>query len=287
MKLSIDSFSFHLHFGRHWFKPSVNYDLKWYCNKSRELGVDGIHVDPCHIDLQKDLSWLKDYLVKHSMFIELGGSGSSIQNLAPQIAAAKKLGSKILRTFIRGDCSAGRKESAKNAMRAKKELSESVKLAEDEGVIIAVEDHLDVFLDDMRRLMEIDSPYLGICYDSGNFAAVGEDPVNALRVLLERVVCTHLKDYCLPEKYADAIPFGLTGNKYHFCALGDGLLPVEQIVDILLSSKGKNTHVTIEIHTPLRKSIGEKELLDFEMNNATKSINIAKKIGEKYSKLSE
>ena len=273
MKFAIDSFSYHLHFGKHWFTPTHPVDLKWYCETSKKLGAKGIHVDPFHIDLDKDTEWLSEYLAANNMYIELGGAGVDIETLKPQLLTAQKLGSPILRTFIDGDCSKGRAYTKQNALKAKELLKESVKLAEDLNVIIAVEDHIDLFLDDMLILMEIDSPCLGTCYDSGNYMAVGEDPLNALEKLIDRVVCTHLKDMCQTNRYTDAETFGINNHKGHFCAIGDGILPAKKITDILKEKKGNDLKLTLEIHTPYRKSLSEKDLLDFEINNIVRSVN--------------
>ena len=282
MKFAIDSFSFHLHFGMHWFKPTNPINLKWYCETCKKFGSDGLHIDPCHIDIKNDVEWLKEYTVQNNMYIELGGMGIDINKLKPQLLAAKTLNSPILRTFIGGNCAKGRNETHINAKKAKKKLIESVKLAEDLGIIIAIEDHLDVFLEDMLLLMEIDSPNLGVCYDSGNFMAVGEEPVNALNKLIDRVVCTHLKDMCSADTYNDAETFGLLNHQGHFCAVGDGLLPVEEIIDILHEKKGNDINLTLEIHTPYRTSLTEPKLLQFEFDNAHKSADyISRIINEK------
>jgi len=278
MKLAIDSFSYHLHLGKHWYQPSGDYDLRWYCDTSRSLGADGLHIDPAHIDVTTDVEWLGEYARRHGMYVELGASGVSAEQLAAPLAAAKRLGSRVLRTFIGGTCADGREATAARARAARDELARAVEIAERCDVCIALEDHGDVFLDDVLTILEVDSPYLGLCYDSGNFAAVGEDPVEALQAVVDRVVCTHLKDICGAEKFPDAEPFGPPGKGFHFCALGDGELPLERIVQILGDTHGDKMHVTIEIHSAFRRSLDEQRLLAFEADNVARSVAYAREV---------
>ncbi len=278
MKLAIDSFSHHLHLGKHWFRPTRPRDLRWYCETSRALGADGLHIDPAHVDLSRDVDWLAEYTGRHGLYVELGAWGTSPEQLAAPLAAAERLGSRVLRTFIGGSCADGPNATAERARAARDDLARSVELAERHNVCIAVENHGDVFLPDMLTLLELDSLHLGVCYDSGNFAAVGEDPVEALEALLGRVVCTHLKDACPAERFPDAKAFGPPGAGLHFCALGDGELPLARVVKMLRRAKGDDAHITLEVHSPYRRSLAEDELLAFEADNVARSVTYAREV---------
>ncbi len=279
LRFAVDTFSFHLNFGKHWFKPSSPCDLKWYCETSRRLGASGLHIDPYHIDLENDTEWLREFASKNGMYIELGAGGTAPERLKTSIQAASTLGSKVLRTFTGGKCSEGRKATAKAARKTAGELVESTKIAEDYGVALALENHFDLFLEDLTFLMEeIDSEYLGICYDSGNFAACGEDVLKAFEILKDKIFCTHLKDVCAVGRYPDADPVGLPGAECHFCALGEGTLPIKEIISKIIDSKGRSFNFTIEIHSPFRRSLTEEELLKFEYENIVKSVEFVENI---------
>ena len=72
-------------------------------------------------------------------------------------------------------------------------------------------------LDEVKAVLDgIQSPALGTNLDVGNYAANGQDVVEAIRILGERVIYTHLKD----------VTPGTPGATY----LGDGRLPIAQIV---------------------------------------------------------
>jgi len=278
VKLAIDSFSYHLHLGRHWFAPSQPRGLRWYCDTCRALEADGLHIDPAHIDLGRDADWLARYADRYGLYIELGASGTSPEDLAAPLAAAERLGARVLRTFIGGTCSDGRQATAARARAARDHLARAVEAAGRHNVCIAVENHGDLFLDDLLGILEVESPYLGVCYDSGNFAAVGEDPVEALEALLDRVVCTHLKDVCPAARFPDAPVFGPPGARLLFCALGDGSLPFPHIVDRLRQTKGPDARITIEIHSPYRRDLDEAELLAFESDNVARSVAYARDV---------
>lgn len=262
MKIAIDSFSFYKHFGKHWYIPSKPYDIKWYCRKCVELGADGLHIDPYHYDLSKDIKWIHDFAEKHDLYVELGASGTTKEELFPYIEAAKKLGCKVLRTFVGGSCLDGRDVTNLRTKTAVRNLEHVLPYAEDAGVILAVENHGDIFIDDMKILMDVKSDYLGICYDSGNFAFTGEDPVKAVDIFSDKIVCTHLKDVCTASSIPDAKPFETIDEPIHFCALGEGNLPMDKIIRLLQSTGIER--ITLEICTSAVNGIDEKVQLEME-----------------------
>ncbi len=278
MKLAVDSFSYHLHFGKHWFAPSEKYDLLWYCDICKKLKLDGLHIDPMHIDLDTDVKWLKEYADKNKMYIELGGIGTSIKSLYKSINAAHYLGSKVLRTFIGGSMGEGREAEEMKVKKAKADLVESIRIAEEYNIIIALENHADISLENLRDVLDINSPFLGLCYDAGNFYSVGDDPLEAVKMFADKIVCTHLKDVCPPDTYDDAETFGSGDHKTHFCALGEGQMPLKEIMDVIRKAKGNDFNITLEIHTPYRKSLREEALLNFEIENVNKSVDYARNI---------
>jgi sugar phosphate isomerase/epimerase len=90
-------------------------------------------------------------------------------------------------------------------------------LAEAAGVRIGVENHQDADSGDLLRICEsVGSPNVGVTLDTGNPLAVGEDPVEFARRILDHLVDVHLKDYRMintPEGY-----------RLVHCAIGDGVV---------------------------------------------------------------
>lgn len=274
MKIAIDTFSYYMHFGKHWYVPQNPVDIKWYCHKSKELGADGLHIDPYHIDLGTEAEWVRDFAGTNDMYIELGACGTSLEELKPSIDAAKMLGAELLRTFVGGDCLDGRAITAKRAAEAKENLKAVLPYAEKQGIKIALENHGDIFIEDMLFILELDSEYLGVCYDSGNFAFTGEDPMYGISSFGTKILCTHLKDVCAEDSYPSAKPFKTINEPVHFCALGDGYLPIKSIIEKLTDLDIKR--LTLEICSPYDKSISEKELIALEESNVKKSISYLK-----------
>lgn len=271
MKYAIDTFSYYMNFGRHWYEPENPVDIRWYCEKSLELGAKGLHIDPYHMDIENDTDWVKEFADSHGMYIELGACGTSPDDLKLSILAAKRLGAVLLRTFVGGDCLDGREETAIRAAKAKEELAQVLPFAREHGIKIALENHGDLYMEDILHILELNDPNLGICYDSGNFAFTGEDPLKALDLFKGRILCTHLKDVCSKEDYPHAKPFDTVNVPVHYCALGEGYLPMDEIIRELKNQGIKN--ITLEICSPCDRSMAEHDLLEFEMENVEKSIS--------------
>lgn len=274
MKFAIDTFSYYMHFGKHWYVPENPVDIRWYCQKSKELGADGLHFDPYHIDIDKDTEWVREFANDNDMYIEFGACGTSIGELKPSIDAASRLGAKLLRTFAGGDCLDGRVATAERAIIAKKQLSGVLPYAEKMNIKIALENHGDLYIEDIQTVLEIESDYLGVCYDSGNFAFTNENPLDGLETFGDRILCTHLKDVCHKDNFPHAKPFITADKPVHFCALGEGCLPMDKLVYKLSESGIEN--ITLEICSPYDESMTENDLLAFERNNVVKSISYIK-----------
>jgi len=73
-------------------------------------------------------------------------------------------------------------------------LKRVVALAEQAGVLIALEDHLDFRSADLRYLLAaVDSPFLAITLDTGNLLPVGEDAVAFAEEFAPHIVNCHFK----------------------------------------------------------------------------------------------
>lgn len=80
-----------------------------------------------------------------------------------------------------------------------KYVHDLVNYAEKSMVIICVENSDRVLggnPNGIKQLVEkIDSPYLRITYDCGNYAILGHDPVATLNLIIKNVAYVHIKDY--------------------------------------------------------------------------------------------
>ncbi len=274
MKIAIDTFSYYMHFGKHWYVPENPVDVRWYCEVSKKLGADGLHIDPYHLDLVKDTAWVRDFAHENKMYIELGACGTSIEELSPFINAAESMGAKLLRIFTGGSCLDGRTVTRERALKVKEQLYDVLPIAAEKDLKIAIENHGDLFIEDMLEILKIGSDYLGICFDSGNFAFTGENPIDGIKAFGNRILCTHLKDVCTENTFPGAKPFKTVKKPVHFCGLGDGYLPMVDIIRQLHEAGIKN--LTLEICSPCIKAMTERNLLKFEEDNVTNSIGFIK-----------
>jgi sugar phosphate isomerase/epimerase len=94
---------------------------------------------------------------------------------------------------------------------------DAVKTARDYGIRMAVENHIDFTSDEMVTLLDaVDSPYLGINFDTGNFLRLLDDPVKGMDKLANRVTskCTTGSSYRAPACSASTNPCN-KGRPYH------------------------------------------------------------------------
>lgn len=111
-------------------------------------------------------------------------------------------------------------------------LKEAALVAEPRGVLIGLEPHQQYSktvegLDRIAALVE--SPVIGINFDTGNSYLSGEDPVAWLRHVLPRVVHLHAKDISIQQ--SDAERGKVTGTPVG-CACGEGVVDWAAVVEV-------------------------------------------------------
>ncbi|MBN1488730.1 MAG: sugar phosphate isomerase/epimerase [Phycisphaerae bacterium] len=115
---------------------------------------------------------------------------------------------------------------------AKYTLTKAAREAERRGVIIGLEQH-QIYsktpegLDRLYRLVE--SPAIGINFDTGNSYLAGADPHKWLADVADRVVHVHAKD--ISVEHSDAERGKVTGTPVG-CACGDGVVDWKEIIRI-------------------------------------------------------
>jgi sugar phosphate isomerase/epimerase len=111
-------------------------------------------------------------------------------------------------------------------------LHEAAAVAEPRGVSIGVEPHQQYSktpegLDRISRL--VDSPSIGINFDTGNAYLGGQDPYSWLESVLDRLVHLHAKDISIQQ--SDDERGKVTGTPVG-CACGDGVIDWERVIAI-------------------------------------------------------
>ncbi len=118
-------------------------------------------------------------------------------------------------------------------------LKRIVELGEKAGIVIALEDHMDLRIADFRYFLDrIDSPFLAINLDTGNLLPLLEDVLSFTEEFSDRIVSCHFKGVRFVWRDYGAI---LTS-----CRVQDSIVDLRGILDIL-SSFPKEIAVHVEV----------------------------------------
>jgi sugar phosphate isomerase/epimerase len=148
-----------------------------------------------------------------------------------------------------------------------RQFSDAAAIAKGYGIKLAVENHIDFNPDEMLTIItNVNSPFLGMNFDSGNFLRLLSDPVEGMKKLAKYVLSTHIKDL-KPLKGANA-------EAWYFFActpVGDGLVDNKALAALLKAQNYKGFLATeIDFLHPDYK--------DDEFGAVAKSIKVLKKI---------
>lgn len=117
---------------------------------------------------------------------------------------------------------------------------ECTKKAEDNGVIMAMENH-GTLSGSARQvsqiILKVKSPNFKATADMANFLLVDENPVEALKVLHEDIAHVHCKDMCFPESGENPVFTSLKGRGYTGCNVGEGEVNAKSCLEYLKKVK--------------------------------------------------
>jgi len=106
--------------------------------------------------------------------------------------------------------------------------------AEHHGIVLALENHIDLTGDEMVDLMDsVDSPWLRVCLDTGNNLRLHEDPLVVAEKLAPFTQATHVKD--VGVRRGDPKDFAFWPS----VPLGQGLVDIGQIIALLRKARYK------------------------------------------------
>ncbi len=117
---------------------------------------------------------------------------------------------------------------AEQIRRMVRHFRELTPLAEELGVVMALENHMDYRCTEIAAVVgQVDSSWLRVNFDFANSYSVIEDPLDAVRAVARWTVMAHLKDMRVQPKT-------LTGEpKIMWSPLGCGTVPVAGILEVL------------------------------------------------------
>ncbi len=128
-------------------------------------------------------------------------------------------------------------------------LTEAARMAESRGILIGLEPHQQYSkspdgLDRIFRL--VDSPAIGINFDTGNSYLCGHDPYQWLERVKDRLVHLHAKDISVAQSQGERGK--VTGTPVG-CACGDGVIDWARVIDICKSVKREVIVFSVECGT--------------------------------------
>lgn len=229
------------------YQSGVKPDAFVFLERARELGVGGIHysvIDSFASTSVEYLTRLKATADAYGLGIEIGmgtccpfsdtraardAGRDPRESLRELLPIARALGSPIVRTFFGGEKDRFiRTPSLARRMEETVRVLRDVKpLAEDLQVTIALENHLAETSSELRDMVEkVDSPYVGVLFDTANSLLLLEDPLDACRNLLPFIRSAHLKDGALVLDDRE-------GAVYVGTLLGEGCCRIREIVAMI------------------------------------------------------
>jgi len=210
VKLAIDSYCYHRYYGDVYAGlqklPATTMTVWDFLKRAKRLGVAGVSLESCYFPSLPDdlLKRLRDTLDAyefesvwawgHPSGLCSGTNREAARDLVCHIGYAKKLGARVMR--IVGGSWRNRPTSwAIHKRRLASMLKKLLPAAEDHGIVLAIENHVDMTADQIVELITtIDSPWLRVCLDTGNNVRLHEDPVMVAEKLAPFTRATHIKD---------------------------------------------------------------------------------------------
>jgi 3-oxoisoapionate decarboxylase len=256
VKVGIDSYCYHRFFGEVYPQqpsPRRRLSLEDFLSRARELDVDGVSLESCFFP-RFDSSYLagikkildgygfdRVYAWGHPDGLEGGLNERAYEDMVASIERARAIGADVMRVV--GSSLMFRNQPHQPQLeRLTRMFSDAVKVAEKSGVRLAVENHIDFNSDEMLSLITaVDSPFLGINFDTGNFVRLLDDPIKGMEKLAKHVYATHIKDL-RPQK-------GVAADEWYFFSctpVGDGIVDNLKLAS-LLARVGYQGFLAVEI----------------------------------------
>ena len=214
-----------------------------FLKRAKQLGVSGVSLESCYFPSIDDafLSRLRDALDSygfdrvwawgHPSGLCSGTNKEAARDLVRHLAYAQKLGAKVMR-IVGGSRLTRPASFAVHKRRLGGMLKKMLPAAQDHAIVLALENHIDLTADEMVDLITtLDSPWLGVCLDTGNNLRLFEDPVVAAEKLAPFARATHIKDlWVLP---GDPKSFSFWPS----VPLGKGLVDIGRVLGFLRKAR--------------------------------------------------
>ncbi|MFD2612466.1 sugar phosphate isomerase/epimerase family protein [Paenibacillus gansuensis] len=208
-----------------------------------EAGLSGVEM-PLSLLKGADVPGIARRAREQNLFITLAADGYDPNHLSEVFDVAVSLGAGTVRTVVGGAKFGGDRREMEGKWDSFLQavltgLETAVRIAENKGITLALENHQDVASEELIWLCEkIGSSHFGITLDTGNPLATAEEPVDFAKRIASYVKHVHLKDYWvyLTEE----------GYKLVRCPIGQGVVDFPALLPIFSSLSSELT-MSIEI----------------------------------------
>ncbi len=247
MKIGIDSYCFHRYFGEVYPDLQTDPGVRWrmeeeFLDFALSQHVDEVALESCFFDALDDglcaeiRGRLDDAGVDrvlgwgHPEGLWGGTKPEELAALERHIPQTLKLGATRLRITA----------ASMNYAKAPREeligrvvpmLEQAARTAEEHGVTLALENHIDFTSQEVVRIIEaVGSDHLKVNFDTGNTIRLFEDPVEAATRLAPYTVSTHTKDI------ATRVKGGAPSENFTWwpsCPIGEGVIDMVGVVEAL------------------------------------------------------
>jgi 3-oxoisoapionate decarboxylase len=185
----------------------------------------------------RDLAALREELEAKGM-VPVVSSGLMMGDFDGALRSARALGAGVIRlaltSVLCGDRHALGDGWTALTAEVRRKLAEYGPRAADEGRVLAIENHQDFGSDELVAFCE-STRGVGITFDLGNAFPVAEAPLAFARRVAPHVRHVHLKDY--------RVQFTDEGYRLVRCAIGDGAVPIADMLTIIAEAGGARTAV--------------------------------------------
>lgn len=243
MDVGIDSYSYHRFFGD--VRPGEDQSsARWELGPSqvldhaRSLGVDTVFLETCFLRPGEPVggtgfSWGHPWPAGQFPGLDAGRSPAAEDDLAAWIDMAAALGHPLLRITCGGPTTRLDERWEDLLGRLLGPVRRAADHAAAHGMSLAIENHADLRAAELAQLLDkAERDNLGVCYDNVNAVRMGDDMVDAARVLASRTLLVQLKD--CPD------------GELTMRALGEGDADLRGILDALRAG-GYDAAVCVEL----------------------------------------
>jgi 3-oxoisoapionate decarboxylase len=247
MNIGLDSYCFHRYFGEVYEGLQADPGTRWRMEKefldfALAQDVGEIALEACFFDALDDglCSEIKARLDEtgvdrvlgwgHPEGLWGGTKPEELENLKRHIPQTLKLGSHRMR-IVAASMNYAKAPREELIGRVIPLLKEAAHAAEDQDVVLALENHIDFTSAEVVRILDaVASDNLRVNFDTGNCLRLFEDPVDAAARLAPYTVSTHTKDIATRRKG------GSPSDNFTWwpaCPAGEGVIDMPGVVKAL------------------------------------------------------